>query len=362
MSVVFGWYSFKLKTYKAEDLKIDNEKWNGSTFEIRQKVFHLFWLPLFSLGKVYGLRKNGELYDIPELLKYKLEEKNVKTPWYSYFIPITLIVGLIAFGIFMFIAESVGKYQRDSLDNDQYEIVINDVQNKLNHLETDSYLRLVNMNRFDKKSILFLKLIDKNNLNYKFQLHKAAIPYYSREEYYWETFIDDTITLTKSQLDDLVCKEYDLFKEKKCGSEILGDGQTYVIDQIEFFDGPVIDGNINWEFWRTLRRRNFSYYNSRFTGHKNDRSWAFKLKFQNFGAPVDLIQIQNIKNNVQWTDSLPMRINSYQYLKDYYIQAQVLTDPDTLQFESKFIFKDASNNKYEFIVKGDKSMYRISKN
>lgn len=139
----------------------------------------------------------------------------------------------------------------------------------------------------------------------------------------------------------------------------MGDSQIYVVDQIDLFDEPVIDGDIDWDFWKTLRRRSFHYYNSRFTGNKNDRSWAFKLKFQNFGIPVDLIQIQNINNNIQWTDSLPIRFNSYEYLKDYYIQANSLTNPDTLKFKSKFIFQDSLKNKYEYIIKGDKSMYEV---
>lgn len=161
MSVVFGWYSFKLKSYKAEDLELDEEKWTNSTFEIRQKVFHLFWLPLFSLGKVYGVRKNGDFFELPELLKARLKEKKTKTPWYSYFIPISLVVGLIGFGIFIYIAESVMKIQNHSREKELYEFSMIDVENKLVNIETNSYLRLVNMNNYDKKSILFLKLVDK---------------------------------------------------------------------------------------------------------------------------------------------------------------------------------------------------------
>ena len=359
MSVVFGWYSFKLKSYNAEDLELDKEQWADSVFEIRQKVFHLFWLPLFSLGKVYSVRKNGDLFELPEILKVKLKEKKVKTPWYSYFIPISLVVGLIGFSIFIYIAESVMKIQNHSREKELFEISMNDVKNKLVNLETNSYLRLVNMNNYDKKSIKFLKLVDKNNLTYKFQLFKAVIPYYSEEIYYWKKLQQDTIILTQRQLNDIVCMDYDLFKERKCGLRILGDSQTYVVDQIEFFDEPVIDGDIDWDFWRPVRSRSFEYYNSRFTGYKNDRMWAFELTFQNFGVPVDLIQIQNITNNVQWIDSLPIRFNSYEYLKDYYIKANTLINPDTLKFKSKFIFQDSLKNKYEYIITGDKSMYEI---
>ena len=37
-------------------------------------------------------------------------------------------------------------------------------------------------------------------------------------------------------------------------------------------------------------------------------------------------------------------------------------DPNTLKFESKFIFEDSLKNKYEYIVKGDKSWYEIIEN
>ncbi|NJN78773.1 MAG: hypothetical protein HC803_11010 [Saprospiraceae bacterium] len=65
MSVVFGWYSFKIKSFKADELNLDKEKWGDSKFEVHQEVFHLFWIPVLGVRKLYRLRKNGVLLELP---------------------------------------------------------------------------------------------------------------------------------------------------------------------------------------------------------------------------------------------------------------------------------------------------------
>lgn len=360
MSVIFGWYSFKVKSYNAKDLELEEEKWKNSDFEIRQKVFHLFWLPFFSLGKVYALRKNGNLYDLPELIQSRLKAKKVKTPWYSFFLPIALITGLIGFGLFIYVAESIMKHKNHLRKKELYETSINEVENRMKDLKLNSYLRILSPNK--NKSTHFLKLVDINDDVYNFQQYQVNHPKRSTEDYYWEKLTSDTISLTKNELNSAICADYDSLIDKKCGFNILGDSRKYVIDQIDFFDTPVIDGNIDWYFWHSERRRKFQYYNTLFTGYKKNLSWSFKLRFQNFGIPVDLVQINNIKNNVQWVDSLPIKFKSYEYLKDIYIKVNTFSDPDTLNFKSKFIFEDSLKNQYEYIVTGNQSWYEINRN
>ncbi|KGO89895.1 hypothetical protein [Flavobacterium suncheonense] len=362
MRIAFGWYSFKVKSYSAKDLELDIEQWKDSSFEVRQKVFHLFWIPVFSLGKLYALKKQGKLYDLQENIVVKIRNKGrIRTPWYSFLLPILLIAIPIITGIYIYIAESIMKNNHYREDKKQYEIAITDVQNKLQKLSKNAYLRIINTEKPDNEKTL-LKLIDFNNNNYRFIIKKVRFPKNSNEKYYFEDFGIDTLTFTKNELQKAICTDYDIVKEyKPYGVRFFGK-EKYRIESIEYFDKPVIDGNIDWDFWNVIRKQKFQYYNSRFTGYKNERSWTFKLTFQNFGIPVNLIKIQNIENKIQWTDNLPIEFKSYEYLSDIYVQASTTSDPDTLKFKSKFIFEDSFKNKYEYIVKGDGAWYEIIRN
>lgn len=361
MSVIFGWYDFKVKSFSVEDLDLDKEEWGNATFEVRQEVFHIFWLPLVGSGKSYELRKDGALYGLPSSVIGAMMAKKVRTPWYSFFIPVVLIVGLIGAGLFIFIAEQRMRSQSYSLEKSRHDVSINDVQEKLSNLSPNAYLRIVNLDKRNRNAALYLKVIGNKDATYSFQVFEATIPHYSKEKYAWKQPTLDTLQITQSELKKAVCVDYDPYNEKKSGVDFFGDDKKYVIDQIEYFDGAVIDGEIDWDFWRPLRIRKFHYYNSQFMSNKEERSWRFKLKFQNFGIPVNLIEIKNIDNEIQWVDSLPIRFDSYVYLIDTYIQAETTTNPDDLEFKSKFVFEDSLSNQYEYIIHGNEAMYTIDR-
>ena len=359
MKIAFGWYSFNLKSYSANDLALDIDEWRDSTFEVRQKVFHLFWIPVFSLGKIYAARKQGKLHDLPETVIGRIKEKGkVKTPWYSFLLPILALLIPIIAGVYIYIAESVMRHDSYQNDKEQYEAAITNVQTELQKLSLNAYLKLFNTEK-PSDEIILLKLVKIKNNRYSFIIKKINFPQYEREKYFFEDIAADTLTFTKKQLQSAICRDYKIIKERKpYGVNFLGN-EKYVIEDIEYFDQPVIDGNIDWKFLDVIRPRKFHYYNSKFTGYKNERSWNFQLQFQNFGAPVNLVQIQNVENNLQWPDSLPKAFKTYEYLNVIYIQANTTSDPDTLKFKARFIFEDALKNKYEYIVKGNESWYEI---
>jgi hypothetical protein len=83
--MVYGWYSFLIRCYSPAELNIKGDNLDGITFEVRQKIFHLFWIPFFGIGKIYALRKGGQLYNLTEEYVDLIKSyNNAKTPWYSY--------------------------------------------------------------------------------------------------------------------------------------------------------------------------------------------------------------------------------------------------------------------------------------
>jgi hypothetical protein len=359
MRIAFGWYSFKIKSFSAQDLQMDKEEWGNATFEVRQKVFHIFWLPFLSLGKSYAMRKGGRLYELPESVFPLIKAKGIRTPWYSFLLPVLLVAGVIGFVIVLYVGESLMRHKSYARDKEQYETAINEVQKQLSVLPMNAYLRIINRNSQPYDKALYLKVIQIKGNTYSFQLVETKIPLYSNEKYYLHLSKPDTLTFTKRELQSAICNNYDDFKERKsCGFNFLGGSDKYVIDDIGYFDEPVIDGGADRDFWKTIRSHNF-HSSERFTGYKYDRSWNITFDLQNFGTPANLVQIKNIKGDLKWTDSLPMHFNRYEYLKRETIKGSTLNDPEKLKLKSILTFQDSLNRKYEFILEANASVYTI---
>ena len=96
--IVFGHNNFKIRSISPREIGIPETAGQQKiTIEVRQRYFHLFWIPFFPIGKIYGIRKQGDsnLYEVPPQIKNAVLSKvDVKTPWYSYSIfIIALIIG-----------------------------------------------------------------------------------------------------------------------------------------------------------------------------------------------------------------------------------------------------------------------------
>jgi hypothetical protein len=61
MTILFGWNTYLLKKISLEQLGIPAQQ-AGASFEYRQKYFHLFFIPLFPLGRFWTVRQGGKLY------------------------------------------------------------------------------------------------------------------------------------------------------------------------------------------------------------------------------------------------------------------------------------------------------------
>lgn len=94
MRIIFGTYSFKLKAVDVSkfNLKIGED----NLCEIRQEVFHIFFIPFFPTGKEYGVRKAKDFHKLSVEAKKVFKSKyKPRTPWYSFS---GLIIGVLVFG------------------------------------------------------------------------------------------------------------------------------------------------------------------------------------------------------------------------------------------------------------------------
>ncbi len=99
--IVFGQNHFKIKSFTQQELRLPKEEaLNNIDIQVRQRYAHLFWIPFFPIGKIYGFKRKGDsnLYELPQDIKQIIQTRHsneIKTPWYSYsLIVLALLVGL----------------------------------------------------------------------------------------------------------------------------------------------------------------------------------------------------------------------------------------------------------------------------
>jgi hypothetical protein len=360
MSVVFGWYSFKIKSFSVKDLKLKEEEWKDSTFEVRQKVFHIFWIPFFSLGKFYVRRKHGKLYDLSNEIReiINLKEK-IRTPWYSFLLPILLIAIPIIAGIYIYIAEAIMRYNNFNQDKELYENKIAGVEYQLKNIKPNAYIRLYksSLGESNRDSIYLLKVIAIQNSVIKYQVKRVNYPENYNEKYFFESISSDTLTTTKTYLKKAICKDYKLLNEYKETGYIFFNKSKYNIISIDYFDEPVLyGGNLDWYFWNLIESPEFQL-----NWFYLQDSHELSLDFQNFGRTASLVEIKNIENTIEWVDSLPYKFPRYNYIQKIKIKGRIEKADEDFKFKSLFKFKDSLNNKSEFIIQGNKNYFTINK-
>ncbi|MCX6182141.1 MAG: hypothetical protein NT150_09465 [Bacteroidetes bacterium] len=59
MKIIFGTGSFKLVRNKPSELGLPFDLDKEMTIEKRQRYFHLFWIPFFSIGQIWVFKKKN---------------------------------------------------------------------------------------------------------------------------------------------------------------------------------------------------------------------------------------------------------------------------------------------------------------
>lgn len=99
--IVFGHNNFKIKTFTPKELNLPiDERLQGAEIQIRQRYAHIFWIPFFPIGKIWGIKyaDSKELYELPEPIKSKIKQHHsIKTPWYSFLLIILAFLGFSGF-------------------------------------------------------------------------------------------------------------------------------------------------------------------------------------------------------------------------------------------------------------------------
>lgn len=95
MRIVFGWNRINLKTYTFEELNLEPiDQFPDAQIRVAQSYFHLFFIPVFPMGKRYDLVMKGQAYHIPPSLRNSIDPEKLKArgKWYAWSLPILAIL------------------------------------------------------------------------------------------------------------------------------------------------------------------------------------------------------------------------------------------------------------------------------
>lgn len=144
MRIIFGTGSFRLLHKKPSELGLPSDLDAHITIEKRQEYFHLFWIPFFSVGQTWIMKKNGDKnrYDVPDEIKSHLQSNypKHKAPWYTYFLSYTLLVAFVGFVCLAIVNSIINK-----IDEKNYTEYFNNLQREeINNALPNTYIGLRN--------------------------------------------------------------------------------------------------------------------------------------------------------------------------------------------------------------------------
>lgn len=157
MSLVFGWYSFKIKSFKSHELGIENDEFVNVSFEVRQKIFHFFWIPFFGIGKTYSLKRGDQHYELPYEIKSLIKAKGkIRTPWYSYTGLLLIPLGFIIYLGDGFMQDYKHRRSNERFISNKIEMIENPIINDFYKLSSKELYEtcVIQVNDHTKDSIL----------------------------------------------------------------------------------------------------------------------------------------------------------------------------------------------------------------
>ena len=140
MSIVFGWNSFKVRSFTLSEIGIMKQPEPGLQFEVRQAYFHLFWIPMFGLGKRWVVRKGDETYEMPGDIKALAKKSltGIRMPWYTCAGPIALVAtGIVTSAVLYY--QDVQSHKKWAQEVKEHAT---ELTTKLQHLTTSDFITI----------------------------------------------------------------------------------------------------------------------------------------------------------------------------------------------------------------------------
>ena len=108
--ILFGYNNYKVKTVLPTELGLMDESFRNSEIQLRQKYFHLYYIPLFPLGQYWTVMKNGEQYVIDPKLENIVKQLHPSgIDWKSFALVYIITIGMTIY----FTNDKISNYKRE---------------------------------------------------------------------------------------------------------------------------------------------------------------------------------------------------------------------------------------------------------
>jgi hypothetical protein len=280
--IVFGWNSFKVRSFTLSDLGIMKQEEAGLQFEVRQAYFHLFWIPFFGLGKRWVVRRGGKMYEIPDEIKHLAQRSltGVKTPWYTCAGPVLMIAGLIIFSI----VTSIEERQRHKEYVNEFNGNTAELASKLQHLTTNDFITVVNGEHPYSNETLFLKVeeIKGDDILVTAVESKSEAPMEVEGEYTKHSTTMPSFKTSYKKLLTAFPKVYDSIEgaaRYRQGAKLLNDSVNYVVKDVVRHFRPIVK-----------------------VSYANYYDHGISIYCKNEGWPATITEMKNVIGNIDWTE------------------------------------------------------------
>lgn len=288
MKIFFGYRHFKIKDIHPTELGlIDDHDYH---IEIRQKYFHIYLIPFFGLGKTWAIRRNGELYELPQeyIQEIKRRKIKVRSPWYTYTLPILAVVGLLVFVS----VERIKDYQFNKQQRIHFVENIPKLDAKIENARINEFYVINEVDEIRAGFQMNLKVekvyVDKILFIIipEFLVDSSGL---QLEDYYLHNKTHlDTISILKSDLKKSFERDYDQSKTYTFkGKNLLKSGKLYSLYKIDEGFQPNLKSSILFKDYTEIQ-----------------------IQVENTGSEFTILSIKNRENNVPWDIKLPLKIES----------------------------------------------------
>ncbi|MFB9076836.1 hypothetical protein ACFFLS_23520 [Flavobacterium procerum] len=341
--IIYGHNHFKIKEIHPSELGLIDDDYH---IEIRQKYFHIYWIPFFGLGKIWTIRRNGELYDLPEVYVQEIKKNNIKirSPWYTYSLPLILLVGFLIFtGV-----EKFKDHQHEKLDMQYFTRDVQALYEEIEHVKSNEFITLENTEKTDSESTMYLKV----EKVYADKILFTLIPGFflegsktDLEECYNANKANlDTITISKKDLKSAVNNDYEAYRNYKYkGQTILNSNNPYRLSKIEKKFEPKIDVGQTFIDYKTI-----------------------KIMLTNSSVGFKIVSIKNITNSIPWNTKLPLEVKAGTHSNPSFFMLENTEDEKfsfygNQKYSAELKIVDDNGIEYSYFLNGEGNTNTITK-
>lgn len=294
MRIVFGQRNFKIREFSSHELGFTNEQHNNFNIEIRQNYFHIYWIPFFGTGKIWAIKKDGQLYELPAHYIYEIKKRQkIRSPWYTYTLPILICMGFLIYFLSDQIKERNYEKQRIQYFNESVQVLDNYIDNPA----VNEFFTLQDTKEDTEESKMYLKV----EKVYADRIVFTLIPGFflqSTQSELEECYNDnkanlDTISISKAALKNAVNKDYDASQTYTYkGINLLKSNKLYILTAVEKKFQPQISIVQTYNDYKVIQ-----------------------IELINTSSAFKIVAIKNVRNSIPWNMKLPFEVAAGTKLK-----------------------------------------------